>query len=367
MIETQKILRIQFYRKKVKSSCNKYIKTIGGGFCMRKKMLAFFMCLVMMLMVAGCGKSESAVKSGDSSKEKNGDAITVGFSQVGAESDWRVANTNSMKSALSKENGFELIFADAQQKQENQIKAVRDFISQEVDVIVIAPVTETGWETVLGEAKDAGIPVIIVDRMIDVSDESLFTCWVGSDFEKEGEDAAKWLAEYVESKGLTENQSVVVLQGTIGSSAEIGRTNGFRNVISLYKNFTILAEQTGEFTQAKGQEVMESFLKQYDNINVVVAQNDNMAFGAIDALKAAGKKPGTDVIIVSFDAVKAAFESMINGDMNVSVECNPLHGPRVADLVNKLMKGENVEKIQYVEEGVYPAETAAEIMPKREY
>ena len=300
--------------------------------------------------------------------ETEDEPITIGFSQVGAESDWRVANTESMKGTLTQENGFNLIFADAQQKQENQIKAVRDFISQEVDVIVIAPVTETGWETVLGEAKDAEIPVIIVDRMIDVSDDSLYTCWVGSDFYQEGLDAVTWLTGYMDSLGKgSDALNVAVLQGTIGSSAEIGRTKGVRDGLAKHSNYQIVLEQTGEFTQAKGQEVMESFLKSGERIDILIAQNDNMAFGAIDALKAVGKKPAEDVVIVSFDAVKAAFESMIAGEMNVSVECNPLHGPRVAELAKSIMKGETVEKIQYVDEGVYPADTAAQILPERAY
>ncbi len=342
---------------------------------MKKRLIALLMCF-SLVMAAGCGagsdskasdSSEAAKTSTAASGSDSNKLITIGFSQVGAESDWRVANTASMKSALSEKNGFKLIFADAQQKQENQIKAVRDFISQDVDVIAIAPVTETGWETVLGEAKNAGIPVIIVDRMIKVSDDSLFSCWVGSDFQKEGVNAAEWLANYIKEKGKTETQNVVVLQGTIGSSAEIGRTKGFGETIKKYSNFKVLAQQTGEFTQAKGQEVMESFLKQYKDINVVVAQNDNMAFGAIDALKAAGKVPGKDVTIVSFDAVKAAFKSMMAGDMNVSVECNPLHGPRVAELAKKLMDKDKVEKIQYVDEKVYPAETAEKELPNRQY
>lgn len=354
-----------------------------------KKILSVIICMVMVVvMVTGCGgkgDTQTATKEAtedttpaedtstteettEAETTETGDLITIGFSQVGAESDWRVANTESMKSALSEENGFKLIFADAQQKQENQIKAVRDFISQEVDVITIAPVTETGWETVLGEAKDAGIPVIIVDRMIDVSDDSLYSCWVGSNFEQEGVDAANWLTDYMKTQGKDkDDQNVVVLQGTIGSSAEIGRTKGFKDTIAQFSNYKVLAEQTGEFTQAKGQEVMESFLKQFDDIDVVIAQNDNMAFGAIDALKAAGKVPGKEVVIVSFDAVKAAFDSMIAGDMNVSVECNPLHGPRVSDLAKKLMNNEEVEKIQYVEEKVYPADTAEAELPNRQY
>lgn len=301
-------------------------------------------------------------------EETNEDLITVGFSQVGAESDWRIANTESMKEALSEENGFNLIISDAQQKQENQTKAIRDFISQEVDVIVLAPVTEDGWETVLGEAKEAGIPVIVMDRMIDVDDESLFTCWVGSDFKQEGIDAANWLVSYMEEQGRgDEEHNIVVLKGTIGSSAQIGRSEGFNETIVKYRNYKILTQQNGEFTQARGRKAMEECLEKYEDIDVVVSQNDNMSFGVIQALKAAGKKPGEDVVIISFDAVRAAFEAMIRGELNVCIECNPLHGPKVAELAKKIVAGEQVDKVQYMEEGIYPAETAAQELPNRKY
>lgn len=301
-------------------------------------------------------------------EETNEDLITVGFSQVGAESDWRIANTESMKEALSEENGFNLIISDAQQKQENQTKAIRDFISQEVDVIVLAPVTEDGWETVLGEAKEAGIPVIVMDRMIDVDDESLFTCWVGSDFKQEGIDAANWLVSYMEEQGRgDEEHNIVVLKGTIGSSAQIGRSEGFNETIIKYRNYKILTQQNGEFTQARGRKAMEECLEKYEDIDVVVSQNDNMSFGVIQALKAAGKKPGEDVVIISFDAVRAAFEAMIRGELNVCIECNPLHGPKVAELAKKIVAGEQVDKVQYMEEGIYPAETAAQELPNRKY
>lgn len=346
------------------------------------------MTVAAALILSGCGTSSTTATAADTADtaatevtttvadaEVPADAgstseLVVGFSQVGAESDWRTANTESMKTTFTKENGYTLIFDDAQQKQENQLKAVRNFIQQDVDYIVIAPVTETGWDTVLQEAKDAGIPVIIVDRMIDVSDDSLFTAWVGSNFLQEGYDAVAWLADYLDKAGRTgEDINIVTLQGTIGSSAQIGRTTGVEEKMADHPTWTMLERQTGEFTQAKGQEVMESFLKTYDDIDVVIAENDNMAFGAIDAIKAAGKTcgPDGDIIIISFDAVAAAFDSMIAGDMNVSVECNPLHGPRVAELIQKLEKGETVDKIAYVEEGVFPADTAAAIKPDRAY
>lgn len=317
----------------------------------------------MVMSLWGCKQNDQATDT----KAKD-DLIVVGYAQVGAESDWRTANTISFQTTFVEENGYKLIFDDAQQKSENQIKAIRSFIQQDVDYIVLAPVVETGWETVLGEAKEAGIPVILSDRMIDVSDDSLYTCWVGGNFVKEGEDAVKWLAEYLEKQGRKDEQiNIVTLQGTIGSSAQVGRTKGVEEKMKAYSNWTMLDRQTGEFTQSKGQEVMESFLKSYSDIDVVIAENDNMAFGAIDAIKAAGLVPGKDIIIVSFDAVKAAFEAMIAGDMNVSVECNPLHGPRVAEIIQKLEKGEKVDKIQYVDEGVFPAETAAELIKTRMY
>ena len=285
----------------------------------------------------------------------SGDLIVVGYAQVGAESDWRTANTESFKSTFTEENGYKLIFDDAQQKQENQIKAIRSFIQQDVDYIVVAPVVETGWEAVLQEEQEAGIPVILSDRQMDV-DESLYECWVGGNFIKEGETAGNWLADYLKAQGRDgEDINIVTLQGTIGASAQVGRTEGFGNILKQHDNWKMLDMQTGEFTQAKGQEVMESFLKSYDDIDVVVAENDNMAFGAIDAIKAAGKTcgPDGDIIIFSFDAVKAAFDAMIAGDLNAAFECNPLHGPRVDEIIKKLEKGETVEKIQYVDEAYF--------------
>lgn len=364
---------------------------------MKKKAVSLLLCVTMAITIlAGCGNSnetsgttvdETQAKTEAAREEEteteetkedgatdmasnSGDAIVVGFSQVGAESDWRTANTQSMQNTFTEENGYELILDDAQQKQENQIKAIRNFIQQEVDYIVLAPVTETGWDTVLTEAKDAGIPVIIVDRMIDVSDDSLFECWVGSDFLNEGYDCVEWLANYLDEKGRAdEDINIVTLQGTIGSSAQIGRTDGVEEKMKDYSNWTMLDKQTGEFTQSKGQEIMESFLKSYDNIDVVIAENDNMAFGAIDAIKAAGLTcgPDGDIIIISFDAVKAAFDSMIAGDMNVSIECNPLHGPRVAELITKLEAGDTVDKLNYVDEGVYSAEDATDLIDSRQY
>ena len=283
------------------------------------------------------------------------DTITVGFSQVGAESDWRTANTESMKSTFSEENGYELIFDDAQQKQENQLTAIRNFIQQEVDYILLAPVTETGWDTVLQEAKDADIPVIIVDRMVDVSDDSLYTTWIGTDSLLEGRKAAEWLNAYTTAKGIdAKDVNIVDIQGTIGSTAQIGRSKGLEEGVDNY-GWNLLAQQSGEFTQAKGQEVMESMLKQYDNINVVYCENDNEAFGAIDAIEAAGKTVGSDIangeiMVMSFDTTNAGLTDTLAGKIACDVECNPLHGPRAEELIKAL---EAVEKLNYVDEEIF--------------
>lgn len=299
------------------------------------------------------------------------DYIVVGFSQIGSESDWRTANTESFKSTFTAENGYYLLFEDAQQKHENQIKDIRNFILQEVDYIVLDPVVETGWDAVLTEARDAGIPVIVVDRQVSVEDESLFNCWVGSDFREEGRRAGKWLEGYLESQGRSEEEiRMVTLQGTLGASSQIGRTEGFEEVLSKHENWKMLARETGEFTQAKGQEVMEAFLAEYDEIDVVISENDNMTFGAMEAIEAAGKTcgPEGDIIVISFDAVKAALQYMLAGKIHVDFECNPLLGPMVSDIIKKLEAGKEVGKIQYVQEQYFDTTmNLKSIMRRRAY
>jgi len=283
----------------------------------------------------------------------------VGFSQVGAESDWRSANTRSMREAFTRDRGYDLILEDGQQKQSNQITAIRKFIQQGVDYIVLAPVTEKGWDTVLAEAKEAGIPVIIVDRMVDVSDSSLFTAWVGSDFELEAKKVTEWLHCYVEEIGMKDSDiRIVDLQGTIGASAQIGRTEGLEAAVEKY-GWTLLGKQTADFTQAKGREVMENMLSQYDGINVVYCENDNSAFGAIEALTAAGLKVGSkinegEVMVLSFDGVKQEALDKLRDDVITCIaECNPEHGPRVEAIINMMERGGMPEKYQYVPEDMF--------------
>lgn len=333
---------------------------------MKKRMLSMLMASAMCLgALAGCGSSnDNSAEGSGTASGSGGDQIVVGFSQVGAESDWRTANTASMKETFSEASGYKLIFDDAQQKQENQITAIRNFIQQDVDYIVLAPTGETGWDTVLEEAKNAGIPVIIVDRMVKVSDDELYTAWVGSDFRAEGDKAVKWM----EDTFADEDLNIVHIQGTIGSSAQIGRTEALEDGLKKNSNWKLVAQQSGEFTQAKGQEVMESVLKQSSDIDVVYCENDNEAFGAISAIEAAGQKVGKDGIqVISFDTTRAGLKEVLAGKIALDVECNPLHGPRVAEIIEKLEAGEEVEKIAYVEETQFDDSITQEIIDKRAY
>ncbi|MES2941405.1 MAG: ABC transporter substrate-binding protein [Pseudomonadota bacterium] len=291
--------------------------------------------------------------------------IVLGFSQVGAESEWRTANTESIKSS-AKEAGIDLKFSDAQQKQENQIKAIRAFIAQKVDVIAFSPVVESGWETVLREAKAAKIPVVLTDRSVNVKDDSLYVSFMGSDFVEEGRKAGRWLVE--KTKGTTGTVNIVELQGTVGSAPAIDRKKGFEEIIKADPKFKIIRSQTGDFTRAKGKEVMEAFLKaEGKKINVLYAHNDDMAIGAIQAIEEAGLKPAKDITIISIDAVKGAFEAMIAGKLNVSVECSPLLGPQLMAAVKDIKAGKPVQKRIVTEEGIFPMEIAAKEFPKRKY
>lgn len=365
---------------------------------MKKKLVSVLLCVSMVaVMAAGCGSSstgtteaktteaktteaakteapateaQETVKGSEAASEEakddsaGGDKLVVGFAQIGQESGWRDAETASIQFYAGQNvDTIDLKFADAQQKQENQIKAIKSFIEMGVDVIGLAPVVETGWDAVFTEAQEAGIPIVLVDRKADV-DESLYSTFIGSDFIEEGKNAAIEMGKLLEEKG-----KIVELEGTVGASAANDRKTGFDEEIKAnHPDIEILESQTGDFTRAKGKEVMESFIKTYgEEIKGVYAHNDDMMLGAIEAIKEAGFKPGEDIKTVSVDGVKGIFEAMAAGEANVTVECNPLLGEQFFNTCQKLKNGEEVEKWVKSEEGIYRQDTAAADLPNRQY
>ena len=348
---------------------------------MKRKLVSMVMCMALgATMLAGCGNSantstgnagasndaaaktddaaaadqtdDSAEAAGTESSAASGDTVTIGFAQVGHESDWRTASTDSCLSVFSADNGYDLQFVDCDNDSAVQLEAVRGFIEQDVDYIIIDPIVSTGWDTVLTECEEAGIPVIVIDRTIDDSDK--YVSWVGSNFKTEGLAAGEWLKAYTDAKGISD-VNVLVIEGSTGASATIGRTDGFKEIADA-NGWNILDSQTGDFTQAGGQEVMESYIKSYEGLHDFL--NDNEAFGAIDAIEAAGKTVGSDIangeiMVMSFDTTNAGLTDTLAGKIACDVECNPLHGPRAEELIKALEAGEEVEKLNYVDEEIF--------------
>jgi len=290
-------------------------------------------------------------------------ALTIAFSQIGQESDWRTANTDSVTAAIEGHEGWEFVYSDGQQKQENQIQALRNFITQGVDYILFTGVVTSGWDEVLKEVNEAEIPLILLDRIPDCADQIDYVAAFGGDFPLEGRRQVQWAGEYLKSIGRdNEEIAVAIMEGTTGADAQIGRTEGNLAAMADYPFMTVVAQQTGNFTRAEGQALMESWLKSLDKIDVLIAQNDDMALGAIDAIKAAGLVPGKDIIIVGCDSVKAAFEAIVAGDMNATIECTPLYGPFVVNAIEELEAGVEYDKtIVHPEEGVYDMDGGIEV------
>ena len=341
-----------------------------------KKLIALLLALVMVLGMTACGGSKTETpaeteaaapaETQAAAVQTGNDKLVVGFAQIGQESGWRDAETNDIQwYAARNTDTIELHFADAQQKQENQIKAIRNFIEMGVDVIAFPPVVETGWEAVLTECQEAGIPVILVDRGIDANtDSSLYTTMIASDHVWAGEQAAIVMNDLLGGEG-----KVVELEGTVGASAAVQRKQGSDEYIAANcPGIEIIASQTGDFTRAMGKEVMESFLKTYDDIDAVFCHNDDMALGAIEAIKEAGLKPGEDIKIVGVDGVKGAFEAMLAGEMNCTVECTPILAAQIFETAAKLKAGESVDKWIMSADGIYTADMVTqEVVDGRAY
>ena len=329
----------------------------------KKTLVAATAITLSTFALTSCGSSDAS--SGSASDDGT---ITMGFAQVGAESGWRTANTKSIQDT-AKQEGIELKFTDAQGKQENQIAAIRSYIQQKVDIIAFSPVVETGFDAVLQEAKAAGIPVILTDRAVDVEDTSLYETFLGSDFVLEGEKAGEWLVENAKDADVDGDGTVnvVQLEGTTGAAPAIDRAEGFAEKIAADDSIEVTASQTGDFTRDGGKQVMESFLQSDDTIDVVFAHNDDMGLGAIEAIEAAGLEPGKDIKIITIDAVKDGMQALADGKINFIVECNPLLGPQLMDLAQKVLDGEEVPERVVTEEGTFTQEQAKEVLPDRQY
>ena len=312
----------------------------------RGRILALLLGLA--LLGAACG-APGRETPGEPAEE----LIVVGMCQVGAESDWRVANSESMKAVFTEENGYRLLFEDARQKQENQITAIRKFIQQQVDYIVLMPIQESGWHSVLQEAKEAGIPVILVDRRVDVEDKSLYTVHIGSDFLQEGREAAAWMEDACPEGTV----NIIHIQGTLGSTAQLGRTAALEEAVADHESWNLLAQLDGDFTQAKTYEVMTAYLsapRPRERIDVVYCENDNEAFGAIQALEEQGYPCGEEgVRVVTFDATREALWECLRGRIALAVECNPLLGPLTEEVIQVMEDGRTPEKHHIVPERTF--------------
>lgn len=319
--------------------------------------------IILIALSVGCAQQTMLPKATapNGEQKKTYEDLIIGYAQLGAESEWREANTNSIKETAA-QLGVELRFLDAQQKQDNQIEAVRKLIVQKVDVIGLSPIVETGWEEVFREARAAGIPIILVDRRAAVPDD-LYVAYLGSDFLEEGRNAARVMVDLMGGRG-----NIVELVGTVGSAPANDRYSGFRDIIQLYPEMKIIDSQSGDFTRARGREVMVDFLNKYGGkINGVYAHNDDMALGAIEAIEDYGLRPGVDIKIISVDAAREAFEAMVQGKLNATIECNPLLGPQFFDLALKVVNGEPVPKWVPSIESIFFPEDAPRILPTRKY
>lgn len=331
---------------------------------MLKKVLACALTAGLILGLGACQSSGRGISSVAEAESEYPDAnISIGFSQVGEESDWRRANSASIRSTFTSENGYHLLFEDAQSSEEKQVVSVRNFIQQGVDYIILEPILETGWDDVLMEAKDEGIPVIVADRKISVEDDSLYTAWIGSDFYLEGKKACEWLRSYTDGRAIDPSSlNIVRIEGTQGSTAQIERERSLVEYADKY-DWNLLGAENGDFTQAKGREAMTKLLTEHPDLNVVYCDNDNEAYGAIEAIKNAGRLIGSsitdgEIMIISFDAARQGLTYVRDGLIAYDGECNPLHGPRLEEVIRALENGKTVEKTQYVEESAFAHDAA---------
>lgn len=321
--------------------------------CSRRALKRFLLASSMAVISASFGVSCSQKKDVGAEVKKQGDII-LGFSQIGAESAWRNCNTRSVCEA-AEQSGIQLLFENAEQKQENQIKAIRSFIAYRVDVIAFVPIVADGWDNVLREAKNAGIPVLVTDRKIKTEDDNLYAGFIGTDSEQEGRDAGEFLLGKFSGKGYTPSNPVriVELAGTEGSSVAQGRANGIRDALRNRNDFSIVYSASGDFLRSKGYEIMLDILETIPDIDAVFSHNDGMTLGIIEAMRERGIRPGKDIAIVTVDAEQAVIDALKKGEVNCVIECNPNTGPAIMDLARKLAKGEKIPRLLHVDERVF--------------
>ena len=309
-----------------------------------RKGFTLLLALILLAGLTGC--------AGKQDTEKDGSSIVVGFSQLGAESSWRIANTTSMEEA-AKEAGYGLMMENANQKQEKQIDAIRSFIAYQVDVIVFSPIVETGWDNVLTEAKQAGIPVILMDRMIETEDDSLYTAYVGADFYAEGKRAGEYLIRKADAIGA-EKLRIVEICGTEDSTPMRDRQKGFQDAIAHDGRFTIIDSVDGDFLRSKGEECMRELLEKYgrDGFDVIYSHNDSMTLGVLDVLENTADAPN-NLILITVDGEKEAVDALKAGRINCVVQCTPDLGPSVMKLVGDLKDGKELPKVYHPDEGSF--------------
>jgi ribose transport system substrate-binding protein len=306
--------------------------------------------LALLVLASGCRKQAGSGGGGRSSggadgrsnlaaKAQRGEKIVVGFSQMENNGPWRIAETQSMRDEGAKRAAkYELLVTDAQGQTSKQVSDVEDLVARGVDVIFLAPREEQGFESALQAAQEKNIPIFMIDREVNGTAGQDFVTFIGSNFVDEGRRAGEWLAKQTNNKA-----GIVELLGTSGASVARDRHDGFAAAIKDFPDMKILTSQTANFNRAEGQKVMENIIQAHrKEITAVYAHSDEMALGAIQALKAAGMQPGKDVIVVSVDGEKAALEAIARGEMNATVECNPRFGPIAFDTLEKYLRGEQL-------------------------
>lgn len=323
---------------------------------MKNSLVTFFASIMALFAVTACEGTGTGA-------DTDPDRLVVGFAAIEMGSDWRKAQVASMQNEADR-RGMELRLSDAEGSQDFQLTALRRFIAQQVDVIVLAPVVEAGWDIVLEDARRAGIPVILVDRTVNVEDPGLYVSAVGSDFHEEGRLAARWIAGNVEGVAR-----VLEIRGSAGASATTGRREGFAEMVEELDELELAHSDAGNFSGEEAANIAQTYLTANgaDSVDVIYAHNDGMAVAVANALPEAGFTPGEDVLIVGVDGSRVALQAIVDGHLAATVESNPVVGPQLFEVIDAVLAGEEVERRIIVDTSVFDSSNAAEAIPGRMY